>query len=284
MTAPDHPSHPTVAIQGERGAFSHEAAIRLAGPAVEIHACRSFDDVFDAVTSGRVEMAVVPVENTLAGAVQRPVDLLTTRDVHAVAETKVPIRLCLVAAPGTKLGDVRKAASHPVALAQCLRFFRAHPDIEPTAVYDTAGSIRDLMTGGAVYQAAIGSSLAAELYGAEVLASDLEDEPENYTRFVAIRRAGPISDVPRPKTMLAFTLANVPGALHTALGYFVAEGLDLERLESRPIPGRPWVYRFLADVRGGDSSAHDRAIEALRRSSPDVRLLGRFTEDRPPTG
>ncbi len=273
------PTHDAVAIQGERGAFSHEAAIQLAGPSVEIHACRSFDDVFDAVTSGQVGMGVVPVENTLAGAVQRPIDLLTTRDVHAVAETKVPIRLCLVAAPGTTLSQVRNAASHPVALAQCLRFFRAHPEIEPTAVYDTAGSIRDLMMGGVEYQAAIGSALAADLYGAVVLQSSLEDEPENYTRFVAIRPAGPILAVPRPKTLIAFTAPNVPGALHRALGCFVDEDLDLVRLESRPIPGSPWAYRFLADVRGRDAASHDRALTALREWSPDVRILGRFSEE-----
>jgi len=275
------PAHPTVAIQGECGAFSHEAAIRFAGPSVDILACRSFDDVFDAVTSGTVDLGVVPIENTLAGAVQRPIDLLTTRDVHAVAETKVPIRLCLVAAPGTTLPQVRKAASHPVALAQCLRFFRAHPDIEPTAVYDTAGSIRDLMTGRVEYQAAIGSALAADLYGGIVLQPALEDDPENYTRFVAIRPAGVIPPTPRPKTLIAFTLPNVPGALHGALGCFVAEELDLVRLESRPIPGRPWAYRFLADIRGGDAASHDRALDALRRTSPEVRLLGRFSEDAP---
>lgn len=269
----------SIAIQGEEGAFSHVAAIQVAGPDARIVACRSFDEVFDAVTSGRVELGIVPVENTLAGAVQRPMDLLTAYDLRAVAETRVPIRLCLVAPPGTLLASVTVAASHPVALQQCLRFFDDHPAIEPRAVYDTAGSIRDLMRGGVDYQAAIGSALAAELYGADILVRDLEDDPENFTRFLALERTTEQADPVRPKTSLAFTLPHVPGSLHRAIGCFSEEDVDLTRLESRPIPGRPWEYRFFADVRGRDSAAHDRALEVLRTVCPDVKLIGRYEEE-----
>ncbi len=272
------------AIQGERGAFSHQAAIQTFGADVEIVACRSFDDLFDAVSSGSADAGIVPVENTLAGAVQRPMDLLVSRSVHAVAETRVPIRLCLTAAPGARLADIEVAASHPVALQQCLRFFEAHPHIRPQAVYDTAGSIRDLMGGGADYQAAIGSSLAAELYGAEILVRDLEDDPANYTRFLAVSLTPASTGAPRPKTSLAFTLRHVPGALHEALGCFADADVDLARLESRPIPGRPWEYRFYADLRGADTTAQDHALEALAALAGELRIIGRYPEeDIPPT-
>lgn len=255
------------------------AALQVGGAGARILACRSFDEVFEAVMSGRVELGIVPVENTLAGAVQRPMDLLTTHDVRAVAETKVSIRLCLAAPPGTRLESITAAASHPVALQQCLRFFDRHPAIEPRAAYDTAGSVRDLMRGGVDYQAAIGSELAAELYGADILLRDLEDDPENHTRFLAIEVAGEHADPVRPKTSIAFTLPHVPGSLHGAIGCFAAEGVDLARLESRPIPGRPWEYRFFADLRGSDSAAHDRALEVLAAMCPDVRLIGRYEEE-----
>ncbi|MDZ7780578.1 MAG: prephenate dehydratase [Gemmatimonadota bacterium] len=268
----------TVAIQGERGAFSHAAAIQIVGPSVRIVACRTFEDVFRAVASGDADVGIVPVENTLAGAVQRPMDLLASRDVLAVAETRVPIRLCLATPPETRLEDIETVASHPVALEQCLRFFDAHPAIQPHAVYDTAGSIRDLMAGGADYQAAIGSELAAELYGARILQRALEDDPANYTRFLAVTQDGEVMDPDRPKTSLAFTVPHVPGSLHRALGCFAEEAVDLARLESRPIPGHPWEYRFFADLRGSNGAAHDRAIAALEAVSGNVRIIGRYEE------
>lgn len=271
--------HTTVAIQGERGAFSHVAAIQIAGPSARIVACRTFEEIFEAVTDGRADVAIVPVENTLAGAVQRPMDLLVSHDVRAVAETRVPIRLCLAAPSGTSLTDVAKVASHPVALQQCLRFFRDHPGIEPQAVYDTAGSIRDLMSGTVGYGAAIGSELAAELYGATILRRNLEDDPENYTRFLAVTTRTEAPAPVQPKTSLAFTMPHVPGALHRAVGCFAVEGVDLTRLESRPIPGRPWEYRFFADLRGADNAAHDRALAMLRSMSPEVTFLGRYEEE-----
>lgn len=279
------------AIQGERGSFSHQAARQVLGEEVGVLPCRTFEELFDAVTTGRAEVGMVPVENTLAGAVQRPMDLLVSRPVRAVAETRVPIRLCLVAPPGTTLEGVRVAASHPVALQQCLRFFRDHPGIRSRAVYDTAGSVRDLMAGDhggeAEYQAAIASALAAELYGAEILLRGLEDDDANFTRFLAVVREEEGEGVAEtwsrpgavPKTSLAFTLPHTPGALHTALGCFAAAGVDLSRLESRPIPGHPWEYRFYADMRGADVPAQDRALEALVRVAGEVRVVGRYAEE-----
>ena len=271
-----------VAIQGAPGAFSHEAGRRIYGAAVRIVPCETFEELFAAVSAGRADRGVVPVENTLAGAVQRPMDLLLTGGLHAIAETRVPVRLCLAARPGVRLEHVRKAASHPVALDQCHRFFATHPWIARTTAYDTAGSIKNLMEGSADYDAGIGSELAADLYGAEVLVRGLEDDHRNHTRFLVLAREGAMPEagaLARPKTSIAFTLAHRPGALHHALGCVAVEAVDLSRLESRPIPGRPWEYRFYADLRGAPAAAQDRALTALRAACGEVHVIGRYEEE-----
>lgn len=267
-----------VAIQGERGAFSHVAARQLFGSEAGIVVCRGFDELFDAVERGNAERGMVPVENTLAGAVQHSMDLLVERSLHAVAETRVAVRLCLAVPPGRTLDQVRSAASHPVALQQCRGFFRGHPDIEAKVAYDTAGSVRDLMEGRAGYDAAIASVLAAELYGAQVLLAGLEDEPENATRFLAVATDPGTPPEEGCKTSVAFTVAHRPGSLHRALARLAEADIDLTRLESRPIPGRPWEYRFYADLRGPSASRQDAALEALGAETLEVRVLGRYAE------
>ncbi|HKJ01009.1 MAG TPA: prephenate dehydratase [Longimicrobiales bacterium] len=268
----------TVAIQGELGAFSHEAALRLLGEPEHVLACRTFEDLFDAVVSGHADLGIVPVENTLAGSVQRAMDLLVEHPLHAVGETRVPIRLCLAAPPDTELADLRTVASHPVALQQCLRFFRAHPHLAPAAAYDTAGSVKELMEGGAAWDAAVGSALAARLYGAEILAENIEDHEHNYTRFLAVARdPAPVPEA-GAKTSLAFVLGNTPGSLYQALGCFARHDVDLSRIESRPIPGRPWEYRFFVDARGAAPEAQEHAAEELRGVVNDVRVLGCYAE------
>lgn len=274
MTAPER-----VAIQGVRGAFSHEAAHRLLGDGVAVVECRTFEDVFEAVASGAADAAALPVENTLAGAVQPAMDLLVRHDLHAVAEVRVPVRLCLIAPSGRDLRDVRSAASHPVALQQCRRFFREHPHIEPVVAFDTAGAVRDLAAGEVGYDAAVGSALAAEIWGARVLRTSLEDDPHNYTRFLLLRSEPCASPGSRAKTSLAWTLSHRPGSLHEALGVFAARGVDLTRLESRPIPGRPWEYRFFADLGGAPLEVQDEAVEALGAMAAELRVLGRYPEE-----
>lgn len=267
-----------VAIQGEPGAFSHLAAEHLFGPDIELIPTRSFDALFNAVVTDQANRAMVPVENTLAGSVQGNLDRILHHDLHVVAETQVRIRLCLVAPPGQALSEIRTAASHPVALQQCQTFFRRHPHMEPVAVYDTAGSIRDLMLGEAPYDAAIGSSLAARIYGAETVSEEIEDDAENYTRFFAV--SAETVDAPRtnPKTSLAFVVAHEPGSLHRALGVFAQRGIDLMKLESRPIPGRPWEYRFFADVRGDPLTELGDCLEELGESAAELQLLGCYSE------
>jgi len=267
-----------IAIQGEPGAFSHLAAEHLFGPDIELIPTRSFDDLFTAVVTDQASRAMVPVENTLAGSVQGNLDRILDQNLHVVAEARVRIRLCLVAPPGQALPEIRTAASHPVALQQCQSFFRRHPHMEPVAVYDTAGSIRDLMLGEAPYDAAIGSALAARIYGAETVLEEIEDDAENYTRFFAVSTEA--VDAPRtnPKTSLAFVVAHEPGSLHRALGVFAQRGIDFMKLESRPIPGQPWEYRFFADVRGDPLTDLKDCLDELRESALDLQLLGCYSE------
>ena len=268
------------AIQGVRGAFSHEAAIRALGDDVQVSECRTFEELFEAVSGGAADFGVVPVENTLAGSVQRNMDLILMHELPVVAETRVRIRLCLVGRPGGGLEELGRAASHPVALQQCRTFFQRHSGIEPVAVFDTAGSIRDLMAGDVDYDYAIGSELAATLFGARVLERDLEDNRENYTRFLIIAPEGAGAEGPDVKTSLAFEVHHEPGALYAALEVLSAHGMDLTRLESRPIPGRPWEYRFYVDLRGATAAEQATAVRALEAAVLKVTVLGSYRENR----
>jgi prephenate dehydratase len=267
-----------VAIQGEPGAFSHTAVEQLYEERYELYPTRTFDELFLAVVSGKAHRAVVPVENTLAGSVQGNLDRILRHSLHVVAETRARIRLCLVAPPGKTLSDIQAAASHPVALQQCQSFFREHPGVEPVPVYDTAGSIRDLMSGEGAYDAAIGSDLAARIYGGQILAKEIEDDPENYTRFFSVSSTRASGPHPNPKTSLAFVVPHEPGSLHRALGVFAERGVDLTKLESRPIPGRPWEYRFFADVRGDAEAELEECLAELGRLAPELTVLGSYTE------
>ncbi len=236
------------------------------------------------MVDGDAEIAVVPVENSLAGAVTENLDLLYDHELHTVAEAYVRVELCVVAPPGVALADLSAAASHPVALRQCRRFFSAHPGLKPVAVYDTAGSIQDLMAGGAGYDGAIGSRFAAELYGATVLEEGIEDNPRNFTRFFALSHVPSEPPEGRSKTSLAFVTEHRPGALHQTLGIMAGHGADLTRLESRPIPGSPWEYRFYVDLRSPDPGSLGACLEELRGATTDLRVFGTYLEARPPLG
>jgi len=265
-----------VAIQGERGAFSHEAALDLLGPQTEVLPRPSFDALFDALKDGAADRALVPIENSLAGSIHENYDRLRSRPFHIVAETQLRIRHCLIARPGTVLNRVRQVASHPVALAQCREFFARRPHLEAVAAYDTAGSVMDLLHDGPEGRAAIASRLAAETYGGEILLEEIEDDPQNYTRFLLL--AGDPGPPPGAgaKTTVVFTLQNVPGALHRALGAFAARGLDLAKIESRPLRGRPWEYVFYLDVLGDPAGELASALAELRSLAGEFRVLGSY--------
>lgn len=266
-----------VAIQGEAGSFSHAAALETHGDVIRLVPCATFVELFRAVEGGDAASGVVPIENTLAGSVHENYDLLSAHALHVVAETELRIHHCLIASPRTRLPDVRRVASHPVALAQCRRFFTTHPDLVAVPAYDTAGSVRDLMAGRADAEAAIASKLAAELYGAAVLEEGLEDHAENYTRFLVVTRepAGTERGA-ATKTSLLFALGSGPGTLHRALGVFAARGLNLTKIESRPLPGRPWEYLFYLDLVDGGQGGVTEAIEELRAFASGVRILGTY--------
>jgi prephenate dehydratase len=267
----------TVAIQGERGAFSHQAAIRALGPGIQVLPRATFDELFDSVVEGKADRALVPIENSLHGSIHENYDRLKNHPLHIVGETQMRISECLIGRPGSSIGMIRRVASHPVALAQCRRFFAERPQVEAVTAYDTAGAVQDLMKGGLATQGAIASRLAAELYGGQVLIEGIEDDPANYTRFLLLaRETGPLETA--SKTSIVFVLENKPGALHQALGVFASRGVDLCKLESRPLRGHPWEYSFYLDVLGDPRGAAGEAIEELGRSCRDLRTLGCYPE------
>jgi prephenate dehydratase len=264
-----------VAIQGEAGSFSHAAALEALGEGLRLVPCPTFEELFRAVEAGQASRGVVPIENSLAGSVYEAYDALGAHALHVVGETQIRVRHCLVVRPGTTLAAVHRVASHPVALAQCRHFFADHSGLAPIPAYDTAGSVRNLMTDHPVAEGAIGSALAAQLYGAEVLLEQLEDHPENYTRFLIVARE-PAPAGEASKTSLVLTLPDVPGSLHKALGVFAGRQVNLSKIESRPIPGRPWEYVFYLDVMGDSRSGVADALAELKASAKDLRVLGAY--------
>jgi prephenate dehydratase len=263
-----------VAIQGERGAFSHQAALRLVRGA-EVVACATSADVFDALDSRRAAAAVIPVENTLAGPVGEHLDLLLERDVFIHAETRLRIEHNLIAAPGTKLKDVRRVLSHPVALDQCRKFFRQHRQIRAVPFYDTAGSVKHVVAEDLRDAAAIASKQAAKEYGGRILQSGLEDEKQNFTRFFLIDKSKSVQ-AGADKTSLVFSLKNVSGALFKSLSVFALRDLDLSKIESRPVRGKPWEYRFYVDVLRGNDEAMRLALKHLEEIAGFVKVLGAY--------
>ena len=273
-----------VAIPGELGSFSHAAALTAHLAEIRLVPCVDFPELFRTVVAGHADCGMVPIENSLAGSVHENYDLLRAHELCIVDETEVRVRHCLIARPGTTLQQVRRVASHPVALAQCRKFFADHASIVAVPAYDTAGSVRDLMNDRVAADAAIASDLAAQLYGGSILCQGLEDHAANYTRFLVVSR-DPASP-PRPdalsKTSLVVTLADVPGSLYRALGPFARRGLDLSKIESRPLPGRPWEYVFYLDVLGDpvEVAAALAELKAPGGGASSVRVLGTYAATR----
>lgn len=269
----------TVAFQGERGAFSEEAARKLLGDAIEPLACVTFDDVFDAVARGEASCAVVPIENSLAGSVLRNYELLAARDLVVGGEVFLRISLNLIGLKGARFEEIRKVYSHPVALAQCHRFIAEHNLVSEVA-YDTAGSVKQLVRHGARDEGAIAGAAAAEIYEAEILARGIEDHRENFTRFLLVGPSPQLPALPPAKgvkTTILFRTPNKPGALFRALAAFALRDINLTKLESRPIEGRPWEYSFYADLSGDAKEPNvARAIAHLEEMCESVRVLGSY--------
>ena len=271
-----------VAYQGERGAFSEVAARRLLGNDVTAVPCHSFETMFASVTQGHSHCCVAPIENSLAGSIHRNYDLLLDSSLTIAGETNLRVVHNLIAPRGVELADLRRVVSHPVALAQCTRFLAAHPQLEPVPVHDTAGAVRLVVEQGRGDTAAIASDSAAEIYGAQVLERSIEDNAQNFTRFLLLlpQDAQPpqLREAARRwKTSLVFRTENKPGALFRALGAFAIFDIDLAKIESRPVEGRPWEYSFYLDIVGRrEDPAVARALANLGEIAEMVRVLGSY--------
>jgi prephenate dehydratase len=261
-----------IAIQGEAGSFSHEAAQRML-PGCTVVSCARSPEVFDRVERELVAGAVIPVENSLAGSVAEHLDLLLARDVFVQREFRLRIKHNVIAARGVKFSQLRRVLSHPVALEQCRNFFRQHPKIEAVPFYDTAGSVKHVIEEQLRDAAGIAGRQAAGVYGGTILRAGIEDDKRNFTRFFLVRkvrRVLPGAD----KTSLAFSVKNVPGALFKALSVFALRDISLSKIESRPMRGRPWEYVFFVDILRGEDEAARNALRHLGEVADLVKVLG----------
>ncbi len=268
-----------IGFQGERGAFSEEAALKLLGADVTLVPCATFDATFSAIREQAADYVLAPMENSLAGSVHRSFDLLVESGLHIVGEVIIPIVHNLIGVPGATLERIASVESHPVALAQCERFFIENPRLRRIPAEDTAGSVREVMRAGDSRRAAIASKRAAELYGAVILQEHLEDDRENYTRFflLAPSAAQPQDFPAADKISLVFQLAHKPGALHHALEPFARRNINMMKIESRPVHGRPWQYRFYLDLQAAAGDPEfAAALSELAQQAVELKVLGSY--------
>ncbi|MGC2211169.1 MAG: prephenate dehydratase [Candidatus Korobacteraceae bacterium] len=268
-----------VAFQGEPAAFSQIAARKLLGEQVQTVACPTFESLFDSIAEGRADLILAPLENTLAGPVLRCYDLLYQSAHTMIGEVVLRIGHCVIGCPGSSLDGIRRIQSHPVALAQCERFFAAHPFISKSVAEDTAGSVRQIMELNDPSVAAIASEYAAREYGAQILVSAVEDDPNNFTRFALLEPSHSVTEaIPdADATTLVLTVTNQAGALFHALEPFALNSIDLMSLVSRPLVGTPWHYRFFFEVAAAASDP--RMVKALAELKPctvELRVLGSY--------
>lgn len=264
-----------IAFQGERGAYSEEAIIRNYGKEVEAIPKPSLRDVFRAVEMDEAEFGLLPAENTLEGSITQTYDLLFESDLKIRGEVILRIVHCLMANPGVALKEVRRVYSHPQALRQCSHFIERNR-LEEVPMYDTAGSAKMIKEASLRDAAAIASRRAAEIYGLSILLEGIESNPENYTRFLIIGH----EDHPptgRDKTTIAFKIEHTPGSLFRALKPFAELEVNLTKIESRPIPGRPWEYTFYLDLEGHREDQRVKlALKELEKASLYVKILGSY--------
>jgi prephenate dehydratase len=264
------------AFQGERGAYSEEAAVQFFGAGITPVPCATFDQVFDQVRTGESDYGVAPIENSLGGSIHRNYDLLLRNDLHIVGETAVRIRHSLIVHRGVRLEQVRRVYSHPQALAQCEKSLDRWPQIERVSTYDTAGSVKLLREENIFDGAAIASRRAAEIYGMDILEDGLEDNEENYTRFLILSRE-PVQTQGPSKTSIVYAMENVPGALFKTLAVFALRDIDLFKIESRPLQGKAWDYFFYVDFAGGlHEERCQNALNHLREITTYLKILGSY--------
>ena len=270
-----------IAFQGEPGAYSELAAFEYFGAGIKPLPCASFEATFAAVTDGTAEYGLLPIENSLAGSIHRNYDLLLESDLKIVGEYHLRVSHCLMALPGTTLADVQQVHSHPQALAQCKNRLR-QMGYEPIVEADTAGSARMIKDSGDQHAAALASKRAAEVYDLHILQKNMEDNPANYTRFLALTaQTAPGNTDGDFKTSIVFSLQNQPGALFKALSVFALRDIDLAKIESRPIQGKPWEYMFYIDFAGhAQAESGRRALDHLGELAAYLRVLGSYPRHR----
>jgi len=274
---------PRVAFQGERGAFSEEAAVKLLGEQIELVPRPTFEAMFAAIGEGAADFVLAPVENSLFGSVYENYDLLLESKFTVGAEVVLPIAHNLIGPPGATFEQVRTVQSHPVALGQCTRFFEEHPAIHKVVAEDTAGSAREVVAAGDPSRAAIASRRAAQIYGGVILKSHLEDHHENYTRMLLL---APKMTVPKKanKISLVAFLLHEPGALFKALEPIARRNINLSKIESRPLVGHPWEYCFYLDLLASpDAPDTKAALDELRQRTRELRILGCYVAAALPT-
>lgn len=263
-----------VAFQGERGAFSEEAAVKLCGERIQLVPRPTFEALFASLDEAAADYILAPIENSLAGSVHRSFDLLLESKLEIVAEVIIPINHNLIGCSGASFDEITTVESHPVALAQCEYFFSEHPRIKRIATEDTAGSVARVIQQGDRTRAAIAGKRAADIYGGSILREHLEDHSENYTRFVLLAH-NPSVPEKADKLSLVMKLLHRPGALHHALEPFAGRSIDLLKIESRPIKGQPWQYHFYLDLQASTNDPEvTNALAELRERAMDVRILG----------
>jgi prephenate dehydratase len=276
-----------VAIQGELGSNSHMAALAMLesfGAKLQIDACATSAEVFERVVSAAVDGAVLPIENSLHGSVAEHYDLLLAQPVRIARESLLRVRHNLIVRPGVAPADIKRVMSHPVALSQCRRWLAAHPWFEVVNFYDTAGSVKHLMAEELDDTAGIAPALAARQYGAEVLVAGIEDHAENFTRFhlllrePALQPGGAAAELAAGanKASVAFSVEHRPGSLVRALEEFARAGVNLTKIESRPVHGTPWEYVFFVDLRFESAAQIDAALARLASHCHMVKELGRY--------
>ena len=268
-----------VAFQGEVGAYSEEAAFRFFNSPVQTRPCESLEDVFGAVQREEVPFGIVPIENSLEGSIGQVYDLLLNSELKVCGETELRVAHCLIANPEAQLGSIKKIYSHPQALAQC-RTFLSHLGCELIPAYDTAGSVKMIKEKGITDGGAIASARAAEVYGMKVIASEVEDNPNNFTRFFVLSRQDSLS-TGNDKTSLVFSLKHEPGALHSAIREFAKRNINLTKIESRPTRQKPWEYNFYLDFEGHRQDKVSReALDSLENTTLFVKVLGSYPKAR----
>ncbi len=266
-----------VAFQGERGAYSEAAAVAFFGETVQPLPCKDFDDVFTAVLTQQVERGILPVENSLAGSIHRNYDLLLRHDLFIIGEIQIPIAHQLIALPGVTLEEVKKVYSHPQALAQCEQSItKLLPQAERVAAYDTAGGVKIIQEKHMADSAGLASERAARIYGMNILQANMQDDDENYTRFVVVARE-PVMPTGETKTSVVFSMPNIPGALFKSLAVFALRDIDLTKIESRPLQGKRWQYFFYIDFIGSQYEERGKnALNHLQEIATFFKVLGSY--------